>query len=146
MLHLQLARMGYLDVVTLAETLEIANYGTYPALPLPPLTPPPEGALLALLMQGIQNAGPSVVGGGAFPQYTDPETQRTFIMDTASGQLLEVRVPITVIERLIAQQQLGIGQTVSASGRKSSGQESPKLESKSDEGGGSRQTVTESRK
>lgn len=145
MLHLQLARMGYLDVVTLAETLEIANYGTYPALPLPPLTPPPEGALLALLMQGIQNAGPSVVGGGAFPQYTDPETQRTFIMDTASGQLLEVRVPITVIERLIAQQQLGIGQTVSPAGRKASGQEPPRAETKNDEPGG-RTTVTESSK
>lgn len=51
------------------------------------------------------------------------------------------RIPRTVTERLQAQQQMNIGQTVSPAGRKASGQAPPKLEQKSD----GRTTVSESR-
>jgi len=145
MLYLQLARMGYLDVVTLAETMEIANYGTYPPMPLPPLTAPPPTVLLGLLQQGLAQAGASIMGGGAFPQFTDPETQRTFIMGP-DGRLLEVRAPVTILERLMSQQALGVGQVVNSAGRKASGQESPHIENKQDAAGGSRQTISESKK
>lgn len=50
------------------------------------------------------------------------------------------RVPVTITERLQAQQQMGIGQTVSPVGRKASGQESPSIKERSD--GSS--TITES--
>lgn len=59
---------------------------------------------------------------------------------------LVIRDPITITERLQAQMQLGIGQTVSSAGRKASGQEPPKAEEKSDGEGGKRTTITESRK
>lgn len=59
------------------------------------------------------------------------------------GALLEMRAPITITERLMAQQLLGIGMTENPAGRKASGQESPKVEEKD---GGSRTTVTESQK
>ena len=71
---------------------------------------------------------------------------RLIILDPMSGQILELRTPLTITERLQAQQILGIGLTVSAAGRKSSGDQPPKSESKSDGEGGSRQTVSESRK
>jgi hypothetical protein len=45
---------------------------------------------------------------------------------------LEWRIPRTIPERLRAQQQLGIGQTVSPAGRKASGQQAPQLKSKGD--------------
>lgn len=53
---------------------------------------------------------------------------------------MEIRVPTTVTERLLAMQQLGMGQAVSPTGRKASGQAPPELKQKSD---GST-TVTES--
>ena len=86
-----------------------------------------------------------VAGAMPLPQVTDPASQRTFTIDSASGQLLEVRVPVTVTERLQAQAMLGIGQTVSPAGRKASGEAPPKSETKNDEPGG-RQTITESEK
>lgn len=142
MLHLQLARMGYLDIVTLAETLTIPNFGTYPAVPLPPITAPPQEVVMALITGGLN----SVLAGGPFPQYTDPATQKTYLLDAASGQILELRVPITVIERLQAQALLGLGMTASPAGRKASGGASPQVEEKTDENGASRTTVTESDK
>jgi hypothetical protein len=53
---------------------------------------------------------------------------------------------MTVTERLMAQQLLGIGMTENPAGRKASGQESPSFEEKKDETGAPRQTVTESPK
>lgn len=93
--------------------------------------------------------GGTGMGGGmpmAIPPYTDPQTGRTFILDPLSGSVLELRIPQTIVERLQAQQMLGIGLTVSPQGRKASGQEPPKSEQKSDGKGGSRSTTTESRK
>lgn len=45
---------------------------------------------------------------------------------------LVLRVPTTITERLMAMQQMGIGQTVSPVGRKASGQSGPTLKQKSD--------------
>lgn len=54
---------------------------------------------------------------------------------------MEVRVPHTITERLLAQAQLGIGMTTNPAGRKATGQEMPHIEQKD---GGTRQTVSES--
>ncbi len=112
MKYMQLSRQGYVDFWTLLERLEVPNVGRPPAVPLPD------------------------------PDYK-PEMQK----DPQTGQPLPpapppmiVREPITITERLIAQKQLGIGQTVSPSGRKATGQEPPSLEQKSD----GRTTITES--
>ena len=59
------------------------------------------------------------------------------------GSFLEMRSPVTITERLMAQQLLGIGMTQTPAGRKASGGDSPKVE---DKDGGSRTTVTESEK
>ena len=144
MMRFQLARMGYYDFWSLHETLETPNVGNPPAIPLPPLEPPPPTALMGLLGQLTMPGVAQGMAGGALapPQFTDPQTNRTFVLDPASGQLLEIRVPTTVTERLQAQQLLGIGQTVSPAGRKASGQEAPEMEEKSD----GRTTVTESSK
>jgi hypothetical protein len=143
MLRVQLARQGYYDFWSLHETLETPNVGAPPAIPLPPLEPPPptvmQGMLLQMTQPGVMQA---MLGGMAPPQFTDPDTTRTFTLDVQSGQLLELRVPTTVTERLSAQAMLGIGQTVSPVGRKASGQAPPKSEEKSD----GRTTITESEK
>jgi hypothetical protein len=130
MMRFQLARMGYYDVWSLAEALEIPNFGAPPPIPLPPLPAiPPEtmadpAALLQLL---ASNPG----------KYT---------LDPNTGQVLEIRPPITVVERLQAQMLLGIGMTANPAGRKATGNEPPKQEEKGDGNGGTRTTVTESQK
>ena len=116
---LQLAREGLYDCWSLWDALEIGDAGAPPPIPLPPLNPvDPEAVKQAILM-----------GTG---QYT---------VDPMSGQILEIRQPVTITERLQAQQLLGIGQLVSPAGRKASGQAPPQMEQKGD----GRTTVTESR-
>lgn len=125
MLRFQMARMGYYDVWSLAESLEIANFGAPPPIPLPPLRPLPPEVMQspeAMLMFLAQNPG-------------------KYIPDPMSGQILEIRPPITVTERLQAQMLLGIGMTANPAGRKASGEAPPKVEDKGD-----RTTVTESEK
>lgn len=124
MMNFQLARMGYLDFWSLHESLETPNVGTPPPIPLPPLQPPQSEQEL---LEGLQ--------AGRFL----PDPQRP-------GQILEIRTPMTVTERLIAQQMMGIGMTENPSGRKASGGNAPKAEEKSDGAGGTRQTITESKK
>jgi len=145
MMRVQLARMGYYDFWSLHETLETPNVGAPPAVPLPPLSPPPPDALTQMLGQ-VQNTPGALqamlMGAMPLPQYSDPASGRTFQMDPTSGSILELRVPVTVTERLQAQAQLGIGQTVSPAGRKATGQEPPQQEQKSD----GRSTITESKK
>ena len=124
MMDFQLARMGYLDFWTLHESLETANVGNPPPIPLPPLQPPTDPMLL---QQGI--------------------LEGKYILDPAQpGRILEYRTPMTVTERLIAQQLMGIGMTENPAGRKASGQASPQIEEKTDEVGAPRQTITESDK
>jgi hypothetical protein len=145
MMRVQLARMGYYDFWSLHETLETPNVGAPPAVPLPPLSPAPPDALGQILMQVQQTPGAMqamVAGAMPLPQYQDPASGRTFTLDQASGQILELRVPVTVTERLQAQAMMGIGQTVSPAGRKATGQEPPQQETKID----GRSTITESQK
>lgn len=127
MMDLQLARLGYLDFWSLMTRLKRFNVGEPPAIPLPPLKPIDPADIQALFMTG----GAMAVSAKYIP---DPNT----------GQLLEVRIPQTVTEKLQAQNMLGIGMTSNPAGRKSSGQESPKSETKSNGDGTSRQTITES--
>lgn len=125
LMRLQLFRAGAYDIWSLAEALEIPNYGAPPAIPLPPLQPidPQLIAQMALTPGGAQQIA---------AKYT---------IDPMTGQLLEIRQPISVSERLIAQRLLGIGLTENPAGRKASGQAMPQMEQKSD----GRSTVTESR-
>lgn len=123
MLRLQLARMGYFDFWSLMESMEIPNIGSPPAMPLPPLRQPNPLEVMASL---TQQDGKYLLG--------------------PMGQILEVRVPETVTERLIAQQQLGIGMTENPAGRKASGQEPPQAAEKKDQTGAPRTTMTESKK
>jgi hypothetical protein len=67
-----------------------------------------------------------------------------YILDPMSGQVMELRVPQTVTERLMAQQMLGIGMTQNPAGRKATGQDMPQTQTKTDEFGAERQTVSES--
>lgn len=124
MMNFQLARMGYLDFWTLHESLETPNIGNPPPMPLPVLQPPTDPMEL---LQGLQT-------GKYLPNPQMP------------GALLEMRTPMTVTERLMAQQTLGIGMTTNPAGRKASGQSSPAVEEKTDSSGAPRQTVTESDK
>jgi len=145
MMTLQLSRQGYVDFWTLHEVLETPNVGAPPAMPLPPLEPPPETVMQGMLQQMTQPGVTAAVMAGSMvpPQFTDPGTGRTFVLDPQQGMLLEIRIPTTITERLQAQQALGIGQTASPAGRKASGQAPPQVEEKD---GGSRSTVTESDK
>lgn len=124
MMNFQLARMGYLDFWSLHESLETPNVGNPPPIPLPALQPPQDPVEL---QAGI------LLG--------------KYIVDPLHpGMVMEIRTPMTVTERLIAQQMLGIGMTENPAGRKASGQEAPKSETKTDESGAPRQTITESQK
>lgn len=138
MLTLQLSRQGYVDWLTTMEILEYPNTGNYPAMPLPPLKP----VDLAIQQQMMLHAALAIQQGMQPMPYVDPQTQDQYILDPMSGQVMQIRVPITILERLAAQAQLGIGMSVNPAGRKASGQEAPKQETKSD----GRQTTTESPK
>lgn len=137
MTHFQLARMGYVDFWTLLEMLEIGNVGTPPPIPLPPLDLPDDPA--------------EIMANLRIPGATDPTTGQQispglnpggkYMLDPASGQLLELRQPMTITERLMAQQLLGIGMTVNPAGRKAAGDSAPHTEMKD---GGTRPTTTES--
>jgi hypothetical protein len=141
---LQLAQMGLMDAVSLAEALGVPNYGSFPAIPLPPLTPPtPE--LTQLVMQSTLAAAPQIALGAPPPPVTDPQTGQQYVMDPMTGQLMELRVPVTVLERLQAQQQIGLGLVISAQGRKATNAAPAHTETKNDRPGG-RQTISTSQK
>lgn len=125
MIRLQLARLGYYDFWSLMEALEIGNVGQPPEIPLPPLEEPS----IEEVAQDQMNA---LVGMPA--RY----------MIGPMGQVLEMRVPQTITERLQAQQMLGIGMTENPAGRKASGQDEPSMQTKTDQNGVERQTVSES--
>jgi hypothetical protein len=84
------------------------------------------------------------------PNYGAPPPIPLPVKDQPMGQVdaqgnplppkMEYRVPATITERLIAQSQLGIGQSVSPVGRKATGQEPPHEEVKGD----GRTTISES--
>lgn len=141
MTRLQLYRMGAYDFWSLHETLETPNVGAPPAIPLPPLTPPPPTVMMGLMGMMMQATTAGAQGMKAPPQFTDPDSGKAYTLDE-SGQIMELRVPLTITERLMAQNMMGIGVAVNPAGRKASGQEPPQQETKSD----GRQTMTESSK
>lgn len=144
MIAMQNFRMGVLDFWSYHEAMETPNVGAPPAIPLPPLQP-----IDPLMMQQMLSTPEGLM-----------EFQQKYTLDPMSGQILELRVPITVTERLLAQNMLGIGTAAGPAagegppggasggssgpgggrGRPASGQSTPKMEQKSD----GRTTVTES--
>ena len=125
MIKLQLARMGYYDFWSLMEALEVPNVGVPPKIPLPVLEPPAPEEVMQDMQAGLMG-------------------QPTKYQVGPMGELLEMREPTTITERLMAQQLLGIGQTANPAGRKASGGSEPQMEQKTDAEGAPRQTVTES--
>jgi hypothetical protein len=142
MIRLQLARMGYYDFWSLMESLEVPNIGTPPSIPLPPLEEPnPEEVMADIAKQMGSPGGVDPATGQVLPAVPPQPGKYTI---GPMGEVLELRVPQTVTERLAAQQMLGIGMTENPAGRKASGGSEPKQETKTDETGAPRQTVTES--
>lgn len=133
MKYVQLARAGYCDFWTLLEKLEVPNVGDPPPMPLPPTeTQLPE--ILNALQAGQVPPG-VMVDVQAIAAGVDP------------AQAIKIlRKPMTITERLMAQQALGIGMAVNPAGRKASGQAPPQQETKNTPDGGQRTTVTESHK
>ncbi len=130
MLYLTLAREGLVDMMTLLEVLEVQNVGTFPPIPLPPVgTPDPADVLKSIA--GDPTANPPIPPDGKYTIGPD-------------GQILELRQPLTIIERLQAQQLLGLTPAGPGQGRPPSAQTEPHGETKSDPDGGSRQVVSES--
>lgn len=137
MMAMQNFRMGTLDFWSYHEAMETPNVGAPPAIPLPPLQPLPPEVQQQLVLQLMANAAQGMMQA---PLQTPDGKAYTF--DPATGMLLEIRSPTTIVERLQAQALLGIGMVANSAGRKASGQESPEMEQKSD----GRTTVTESSK
>ncbi len=96
-------------------------------MPLPTVRPPDPAAVLK-----------SLVGDPA----TGVPPDGKYIMGPM-GEVLEMRQPLTIIERLQAQQALGLTPAAGA-GRPPSGQTEPHAEEKSDGAGGKRQVSSES--
>ncbi len=141
LLRLQLARMGYYDFWSLMENLEIPNVGQPPPMPLPPLQEPDPAEVMADLQAQI---GLQVDPNTGQPMAGPPQPPKKYTLDPMSGQVLEIRTPTTITERLQAQQMMGIGMTENPAGRKASGESMPQTETKKDETGAPRQTVSES--
>lgn len=138
---LQQATMGYIDFWTFHEVFETPNVGAPPAIPLPPLQPIDPQIQMAIMLQTVQS-----VASGQPPQpFTDPQTKNQYVLDPISGQIMQLRVPYTITERLQAQQMLGIGMMANAQGRKATNEEPAHTETKGDEPGG-RQTTSTSKK
>jgi hypothetical protein len=113
---IMLSRMGFLDPWTLMERLGYKNFGAPPNMPLPVMDwQPPK-----------------------FAPGTDPAT-----VQAAMQPPIQVRQPITIMEKLLAAKALGIGLTESPVGRKASGQQPPQMEQKG-QGADQRVTMTES--
>jgi hypothetical protein len=147
MMRMQLFRMQVYDMWSLGESLEIPNMGTPPPMPLPPLEEPnPEEVMADLAGQAGLTPDPLTGQPTGMPM-----PPKKYVLDPATGQVLEIRVPMTVTERLMAQTMLGIGGSVNpasaegaGAGRPASGGSEPKVEEKKDGMGAPRTTITES--
>ena len=136
---MQQAQMGYVDFWTFHDVFETPNVGAPPAIPLPPLAPVGPDVVAFVMAQTLQSVQTMMPPG---PVQTPDGKQ--YILDP-SGQILEVRVPTTITERLQAQEMLGIGMMANAQGRKATNNAPVKSETKNDKPGG-RQTMTTSEK
>lgn len=143
--YLQLYRMGAIDWWTFMSKLDMPNVGQPPIVPLPPREGP--GAV------DLKTAMADPTRYTVQPNPADPLTPT----------ILELRRPETIMEKLMVQSMLGIGQPAEGPaganpnakapgeggetrGRKASGQQPPQIEEKQTEDGGTRTTVTESSK
>lgn len=139
--YTQMMRGGVCDVWTFWEKLEIPNAGEPPDMPLPMLPQPDPGDEAYMKVQAGQVPGAQI----------DPQT----------GLVIVVRKPITITERLIAQNMIGIGLAATPTGanksagqgggegspgRKASAQSAPGVEVKSNGDGSKRVTISESPK
>jgi hypothetical protein len=153
---MQQATMGYVDFWTFHEVFETPNVGSPPAIPLPPLKPLAPEEQQQIVMQSLQQAQQQMAAMGGQPQ-PGPDGQpaappppgpvslpdgRQFILDPQAGQIMELRVPTTITERLQAQQMLGLGMMANAQGRKATNNEPPHTETKGDRPGGRQTTST----
>ena len=138
---LQQATMGYVDFWTFHEAFETPNVGGPPAIPLPPLKPVDQETLLQMMAAAAQ----ALQQGQPVPPPFTTQDGRQLVFDPASGQVLELRVPSTITERLQAQQLLGIGMMANAQGRKATHDQPVHDEVKGDEPGG-RHTMSTSKK
>lgn len=120
--YTMMMRAGICDIWTFWEKMEVPNAGEPPAMMLPTQAPvaPEDMAMIAM---------------GQVPGKT---------VDPLSGQVMELRKPITITERLQAQQMLGLGMNESPVGRKASGQSSPGVEVQNNADGSKRIKQTES--
>lgn len=139
--YVQLTRMGMCDMWTLGKKLEVQEMGEPPKMLLPAQQDlPPEQ--MAAIVQGLAPPPPGM--------QLDPNT----------GQMMTMRVPQTIPERLMAQTQLGLMLQVGPAGatagqpgagppgsgqpgRKSSGQASPTIERQKTGDGGERIKIAE---
>jgi hypothetical protein len=137
---MQQATMGYVDFWTFHEVMETPNVGAPPAIPLPPLRPVDPQIVMAMQMQAQQQ----LLQGQMPSPYVDPASGKQYLLDP-SGQILEIRIPTTITERLQAQQMLGIGMVANAQGRKATNEAPAHSETKGDKPGG-RQTISTSKK
>lgn len=136
---LQQAQMGYVDFWSFHEVFETPNVGAPPAIPLPPLEPIPPEIVQEVVVQTIQTMAGAP---GMPPSPVQSSTGKQYLLDPMSGQILEVRVPTTITERLQAQQLLGIGMMANAQGRKATNDAPAKSETKGDKPGGRTTTTT----
>jgi len=123
--YLMLSRAGICDVWTLWEKLEIANGGRPPKMMLPAQEQPSDPAELEQIALGM------VPGKN---------------LDPMTGQVVELREPTTITERLQAQAMLGLGMNESPVGRKAAGAAGPEVQEKPMPGGGRRITMSEAPK
>lgn len=141
MKYLQLTRMSMCDMWTLGKKLEIPEMGD-----------PPEMMLPATNISADQKA--QVMAGAQVPGMQ---------FDPSTGQIMTMRQPQTIPERLMAQTQLGLMLAVGPAGatagqpgagppgsgqpgRKASGQQAPTMERQKTGDGGERVKMTESAK
>jgi len=143
---MQLFRMGVYDFWSLLESLEIPNVGSPPPMPLPPLEEPnPEEVMADLAAQAGMTPDPATGQPSGVPA-----PPKKYLLGPM-GEILELRVPTTVTERLQAMAMMGIGATSNpasgegaGAGRPASGGSPPQQEQKTDQTGAPRTTITES--
>lgn len=123
--YTMMMRAGICDVWTFWEKMEVPNAGQPPLMYLPAVIPVNPELL------------PEIAAGLVPGQQIDPNNP---------NQVLELRRPVTITERLQAQALMGLGMNQSPVGQKASGQTSPGVEVQKNPDGSQRIKMTESPK
>ncbi len=122
--YMMMMRAGVCDIWTFWEKMEVANGGDPPDMPLPMIPQPDPNS------EQAQAIAAGMVPGAQL----DPQT----------GIFIQVRKPITITERLIAQNMMGLGMNESPVGRKATAQSQPGVEVQDNGDGTKRVKMTES--